>query len=95
MEFKKNASDINSNTDWNGMDARLLIYDPNTSEYTSGRNIYVNLASGNWKWKGGLIFENYDPSKCNFTLTHSYDKMIEPGHTMTTSEFFEAIRNPQ
>ena len=93
LEFKGNQS-------WNGMDdkdARLMIYDVNESQPMPERYIYVNLADGSWEWMGSTVFhDDYNPSKCYFTLKHSYDKMVDATrYNMTTSEFFEAIRNPQ
>lgn len=79
MEFKQNASDRNSNSYWNGKDARILIYNVNRSQESKSDYIYVNLTNGSWSWPDS---NGYNVSKCSFSMGHTPSSMITtPGCT--------------
>ncbi len=48
MEFKENAKDKNTNKQWEGMDARILLYDVNWEKYDAVSCLYFNSQTGEW-----------------------------------------------
>lgn len=73
VEFKENASDKN-NSVWGNYDARMLIYDCNTTYFQSGYCIYFNTATG--EWKHAYSGYNISTSHCGYLkLTYHADKM--------------------
>ena len=97
LEFKEDAADRNTNTLWNGKDARLMLYDVNYACRDCSRYVYVNLTDGSWYWNGQSVFEHYNPETCFFKMKHMFDDNIvrygQYGFT-SVAAFFDAIRNP-
>jgi hypothetical protein len=89
MEFKQNAEDKTTNPYWNGKDARILIYNVNSSQEDKADYIYVNLTNGSWSWP---YTNGYNVSKCSFEMTDTPKYMIStPGPGCTPSMFLSII----
>ena len=91
MERRENAADKNASR-WNSWDARLLIYNPNSTIHDAEDYVYVNLSNGTWSSTLASKYGN-GTSNTHFKMVHSYNKMVSPYNGMTADEFFAAIRN--
>lgn len=90
LEFKEYASDKNTNSLWNGKDARILIYNVNNSQLYKSSCLYVNLSDGSWSWEQ-LRTLGYTQSHCSFDLTHNLSYMIN-SPLSSIDQFFNAIK---
>lgn len=89
MEFKENASDRNTNPQWNNMDARILLYDVNWFSFKDDYCLYVNLETGEWGKEqlldGKSKFVNYVYSSTK-NPKFVFEIMYEPDSIISNSK---------
>lgn len=89
MEFKENAKDKDKNKQWNGKDARILLYDVNMSKYYDIGCLYLNLSTGEWNMgvvytegtKGDNVYKSWLNTDFVIRLFYKPDSIVSNPHT--------------
>lgn len=72
LEYKENAADKNTNKQWDGMNARILLYDVNYDKFENLSCMYINTETGEWSMGVRYGIGTVNPSAFNTKKSPSF-----------------------